>query len=78
MKHHRYHDDFSRPVFVDDSGRRCSIVRNLGRAIAAVAVGFVALGAAALTVSPSVSASRPLAATHPQAIGAAGHASKQP
>ena len=43
-----------RPVFVDETGRRCTIVRSVGRLIAVATIGFVGLGSAALSVSPSV------------------------
>jgi hypothetical protein len=54
VEHHQ--TDFSRPVFVDDTGRRCSIVRTFGRAVALAFIGVVVLSAAALTGSPSASA----------------------
>jgi hypothetical protein len=42
------------PVFVDDSGRRCWIVRILGRLIATATIGFVVLVGVAVGGSPSV------------------------
>lgn len=49
----------SKPVFVDDSGRRCWIVRSIGRLLVAASVVMIALSALALSVSPTVAASTP-------------------
>ena len=48
-----------KPVFVDDSGRRCGIVRSIGRLLVAVTVVIVALSAIALSVSPTVANATP-------------------
>ena len=48
-----------KPVFVDDSGRRCWIVRSVGRLLVAAAIAVVSLTAIVCTVSPTVAASTP-------------------
>jgi hypothetical protein len=67
-----------RPIFVDDSGRRCSIVRVFGRVVAVASVGLVALSAAAFTVSPSVSAPRSRPVSAPVPIVAVDRATTRP
>jgi len=65
-----------KPVFVDDSGRRCWIIRNVGRLLVAAAFVFTILSAFAFTVSPTVAASTPRSPAVPAStvtIGSVAH-----